>query len=178
MDREEVKQILIVLEIAFPNFQIPIEKKKATVELWERTLKDFNYHDVDLAVQSFINSSGSAFAPSLPQIVDMLHKTAELSTITEGEAWSLVSKALRNSTYHSQEEFDKLPEDVQKAVGAPSQLYAWATDENFAESVVMSNFQRSYNIVVKRRLEVNKMPQEVRARIEAEHLNILGIAEK
>ena len=166
MTRDEVKQILIIIEIAFPNFVVPVEKKKAMVNLWERQLGAYDYKAVEEAVDTFINTSGSAFAPSLPQIIEMLHKPTELAVLTEGEAWALVSKALRNSAYHSQEEFDKLPADVQKAVGAPSMLYAWATDEGYNESVVMSNFQRAYNVVVKRRLEEARMPQVIKDRIE------------
>lgn len=177
MTRDEVKQILIILEVAYPNFTVSVEKKKPTVDLWQRLLEPYTYHQVELAVQSYINTSGSGFAPSVSQIIDMIHKSTELATMTESEAWALVSKAIRRSTYYSAEEFDKLPEDVQKAIGAPSQLQAWATDENYNEGVAMSNFQRAYKIVVNRRLEINRLPQEVQMQIEENHANMLEMKE-
>ena len=177
MTRDEVKQILIILEVAYPNFSVSVEKKKPTVGLWHKLLEQYSYHDVELAVQSYINTSGSGFAPSVSQIIDMIHKSTELATMTESEAWALVGRAIRKSTYYSEEEFDKLPADVQKAIGAPSQLHAWATDDNYNEGVAMSNFQRAYRIVLNRRLEINRLPQEVRTQIEENRANLLEIKE-
>lgn len=178
MERDEVKQILIILEVAYPSFTIPVEKKRATVDLWNKLFEGYTYKEVEVAVHTYIKTSGSAYAPSASQILEMLGKPAELSTLTPAEAWVMVSKALRNSTYHSKEEFDKLPEDVQKALGGPSQLYAWAIDENYAEGVAMSNFQKVYNIVVNRRLEISKMPEEMQMMIEQKRADYLGLEQK
>ena len=77
-----------------------------------------------------------------------------------------MSKALRNSTYNSAEEFKKLPALVQKAIGRSEQLRIWAMDEEFNESVTSSNFMRSYRVVMERRKEVNKLPEKIRALVE------------
>ena len=63
----------------------------------------------------------------------------------EVEAWGLVKNAIRNSTYNSVEEFEKLPKAVQLTLGSPSVLKEWAmSEENGMEKVVASNFMRAY----------------------------------
>ena len=91
----------------------------------------------------------------------MLSKNNELNEI---EAWTLVSKALRNGYYGAEEEFAKLPPIVQKAVGSPAQLRMWATtDESSVESVISSNFMRTYKAEVKRAEEYARLPEDVKA---------------
>ena len=83
------------------------------------------------------------------------------------EAWALVSRALRNGYYGANEEFEKLPPLVQKAVGSPGNLRNWAqTDAKSIENVIQSNFMRAYKTVVNREKEVERMPADVRALIE------------
>ena len=83
------------------------------------------------------------------------------------EAWSLVSKALRNGYYGAAEEFNNLPPLVQKAVGSPDNLRNWSqTDVKAIETVIQSNFMRSYVAIVKREYEIKKMPADVQALIE------------
>ena len=82
------------------------------------------------------------------------------------EAWSLVSKAIRNSAYNSVEEFAKLPPIVQNAVGLPDQLRTWALDENYNEQVISSNFMRCYRTELARHEELSKMPAEIKDLID------------
>lgn len=75
----------------------------------------------------------------------------------------MVSKAARNGLYGAREEFEKLPEDVKQAIGTPDQLKAWAqmqADE--VESVVASNFRRSFRAVQEREKVEGKLPSAVR----------------
>ena len=83
------------------------------------------------------------------------------------EAWALVSKALRNGINGADEEFNKLPATVQKAVGSPNQLRNWAiTDENAVENVIQSNFIKTYRGVCDREKEIFKMPTDIKNMIE------------
>ena len=54
----------------------------------------------------------------------------------------------------------KLPTIIQRAIGTPEQLNIWATDEDYNETVVMSNFQRSYRLVLMQKDESAKLPVE------------------
>ena len=82
-------------------------------------------------------------------------------------AWGLVSKALRNGTYGAAEEFNELPPLVRQAVGMPDNLKNWATsDYQTIETVIQSNFLRTYETVVKRANEINRMPDDIKSLIE------------
>jgi hypothetical protein len=83
--------------------------------------------------------------------------------MTELEAWELVSKATRNSTYNSAQEFAKLPPVVQRLVGSHMQLKEWAAmDAETLQSVVASNFQRSYKVRAKNEREYLALPENVK----------------
>ena len=72
-----------------------------------------------------------------------------------------MSRALRRSIYYAQEEYDKLPETVQKAVGGPEMLRRWAeADMQSIESVIQSHFVRTYRQEIARSRERRKVPQD------------------
>ena len=84
--------------------------------------------------------------------------------LNETEAWHLVSVAIRNSSYHAEEEFAKLPRILQKTVSSPGQLREWATSENIDGSwmsVTQSNFQRAYRAEVQRERERQKLSPDI-----------------
>ena len=119
------------------------------------------------AFKAYITTDTSGFAPSIGQLLDKVHAIQNPQELNEMEAWSLVSKALRNGYYGAVEEFNNLPPLVQKAVGSPDNLRNWSqTDTNSIENVVQSNFMRSYRLVVNRENEIKKMPADVRTLIE------------
>ncbi len=71
--------------------------------------------------------------------------------LSEAEAWALVSKAASGSIHGYKADFERLPPTVQKAVGSPEMLHAWGMmNADAFESVVASNFQRSYRTIVMR----------------------------
>ena len=97
---------------------------------------------------------------------EQVNKITSPEEMTETKAWGLVMKAIRNSGYNSEEEFNKLPERIQKAVGSPKQLWSMATDESFNEQVASSNFMRAYRTVVNRENEIKKLSPDVMDLIE------------
>ena len=175
MTDAEVKKILMLLEVTYPNFNVAVEKRRATVDMWQMMLGEYDYKDVEAAVVTFVKTSGSAFAPNPSQLIAMMHKVAELSTLTDADAWVMVRKAIGRSAYHSVEEFNKLPEQVQRALGGPEQLRYWAIDEHFNEGVAMSNFKSVYDVIVKRDLEVAKLPVQLRDAIAKKRQDLLEV---
>ena len=88
-----------------------------------------------------------------------MHKPSELEHPTEGDAWRLVKKALSDSGYNAKERFDELPEEVQKAVGGPEMLRQWAMlDSDEVNTVIMSNFQRTYKAVLSQMDYAERVP--------------------
>ena len=173
MDRNEVKKIIQIMCATYPNYH-PADLS-STVDAWHLMLEDYSYNQIAIALKAYITSDASGFAPSVGQLI------SKLSTITAGnepselEAWAMVSKALRNGYYGAEEEFSKLPELVQKAVGTPSNLRQWSqTDIDSIENVIQSNFLRTYRNVVKRAEEVQKMPSDVKALMQTADVKWIG----
>lgn len=165
MTETEVRQLLAMAQAVYPNYNPP--SREVAVNAWLMCLSEYDNNVVMVAFKAYITTDTSGFAPSIGQLLDKLHAIQSPQELNEMEAWSLVSKALRNGYYGAVEEFDNLPPLVQKAVGSPDNLRNWSqTDTNSIENVVQSNFMRSYRLVVNRENEIKKMPADVRTLIE------------
>lgn len=165
MTEKEVRKLLAMTEAVYPNYNPP--SREAAVNAWLMCLSEYDNNVVTAAFKAYMTTDTSGFAPSIGQLLDKLHLIQDPQELNEMEAWSLVSKALRNGYYGAVEEFNNLPPLVQKAVGSPDNLRNWSqTDTNSIENVVQSNFMRSYRLVVNRENEIKKMPADVRTLIE------------
>lgn len=153
------------MTVAYPNYRI--DDIEYTAKIWADFLGGYSYEQANMALRTYITTDTSGFAPSIGQLINKLHEVQSPQELNEMEAWSLVSKALRNGYYGAVEEFDNLPPLVQKAVGTPDNLRNWSqTNTESVENVIQSNFMRSYRTVVKREEEIKKMPADVQALIE------------
>lgn len=165
MTEVETKKIIAYIITAYPNYKP--DNMKYTVDFWTEMFSDCTYNQVYAGLKAYIASDTSGFAPSIGAIRNCIQKISAPATLSGMEAWSLVSAAIRNGYYGAEAEFEKLPEDVQEAVGSPSQLRNWAiTDNKSIENVVQSNFLRTYETVCKRNEEKRRMSPDVRALID------------
>lgn len=165
MTEKEVRKLLAMTQAVYPNYNPP--SREAAVNAWLMCLSEYDNNIVMAAFKAYMTTDASGFAPNIGQLLDKLHTIQNPQELNEMEAWSLVSKALRNGYYGAVEEFNKLPPLVQKAVGSPDNLRNWAlTDSKSIENVVQSNFMRTYRTVVSRDKEYQKMPKDIQALIE------------
>ena len=165
MNYEETLAIMGVLKAAYPQYYRDMKRSDAesVVSLWTEMFKDEPANVVAVAVKAYIASDTKGFPPHIGAIKDAIAKIKAPKSMTEQEAWLLVKNATRNGLYGSAEEFEKLPPICQKLVGSPSQLREWATmDSDTLNSVVASNFQRSYKVMEKRDKERLAIPSDVR----------------
>ena len=165
MTREDTIKILSVLRGAYPAFYRDITKQEAesTIALWESMFDEEPYELVGAAVKAFISGDGKGFPPAIGQIKERIRQITQPEEMTEQEAWSLVSKALRNSTYGSEQEFAKLPPEVQAVVHDPGQLRQWAMGSaDDVETVIASNFMRSFRAKQKASKEYMALPTSVK----------------
>jgi len=173
MTREETKKIVMVIASTYPNWH-PMDMS-FTVDAWTSMLDGFSYQQISTALKAFILTDTSGFAPSVGQLIGLLDRVGNNQELSEMEAWSLVSDALRRSTYYAESEFEKLPDVVQKAVGSPSILRNWAqTDTQSVENVIQSNFMRTYRTELARSRELRKMPDDVGALLEQVSCTMIG----
>lgn len=156
MTRENVQDLLAMIQGTYPNYK-PMDKT-ATINAWLMALEEYDKNQVAAAFKMYMKSNSSGFAPSPGQLIENIQTLTRPQELNEMEAWSLVSKALKNGYYGAEEEFSKLPPIVQKAVGQPSQLRIWASDEEYNESVVSSNFMRSYRMELAQAQQISKLP--------------------
>lgn len=166
MTENETKKIIMTIEAAFPNWK-PQAPNDFVVNLWHKFLATFEQKEVARAVQVYIATDTSGFAPTIGQIIDRIHVLVEPEQLNDMQAWALVAKAIRNSSRNSKAEFARLPLIVQKAVGSEQQLKIWATGENYNANVVSSNFIKTYRSVLQREKELAKMPVEIRSLIKS-----------
>ena len=180
MTRDETINILMSVQAAYPNFRVP--DKTIAVNTWHSLLEEYTYEQVNSAVKRYIQTNKSGFAPSIGQIIDQICVMYSNNDANEIAAWGVVLKALRNSTYHSEEEFNKLPLVIQKAVSSPGQLREWATMENLdgtGLNVIQSNFMRTYRLEIEREKELRRTnPMALQGLPKNEPMNRLTVAEE
>ncbi|WP_196029343.1 replicative helicase loader/inhibitor [Longicatena caecimuris] len=169
MTYEDTKKILTILKINYPHSFRGWKKEQGCdfLDLWAEAFKDDPVEIVVAAVKAIIYSDTREFAPNIGQVKDKMFKLSNPVQIDADEAWNMVSKALRNGIYGSEEEFAKLPPEVQVGVGSPSQLREWAMmDSDTVQSVIGSNFKKGYRGRVEAKKEYDKLPCETKNMIE------------
>ena len=180
MTKAQTMKILAIIRAAYPRFYVgtTLDDADAAGNLWHSFFADDDASLVSDAVRTFIANDTKGFPPVVGQIrekLDVINQAVNGFELTPQNAWGLVKKALKDSAYHSAERFAELPEVVQEVVGSPSQLYEWAvSNDGVSESVIASNFQRSFAARAAVHKEIRMMPGDVRARIDADRQMIAG----
>lgn len=160
MTIEETKKLLITINAIYPNWKV--ENPEATTMAWHWALEEYPADVVNAALQIFLKTDKAGFVPSVSQLIGCMHKPTENDQLSEGEAWALVKKAIQNGNYHAEEGFDALPPLVQRAVGGAGMIRQWAqTDSDEVNTVVMSNFQRSYKAILSKQDFNNRVPTSI-----------------
>ena len=162
MDREQAIKVLKILKTAYPKFYADMDKQAAedTINLWIDMFKHENINLVIVAVKNLINTF--KFPPTIADVKEEMYKLTEQEKQTPVEVWNLIKGAIRNSSYNSYEEFNRLPEIAQKFVGSPNQLKEWAIATDYNDGVVKGQFLKQYEILQKRDKETKMMLPEVK----------------
>lgn len=181
MTKVQTMQMMAIIQAAYPRFYVGVSKDDAEAagNLWHSFFANDDASLVSDAVRTFIANDTKGFPPSIGQIrekLDVINQAVHGFELTPQSAWGLVKRALKDSAYHAAERFSELPEVVQEVVGSPSQLHDWAvSDDGVSESVIASNFQRSYAARAQVHKELRRAPGDVLARIEEDKRMIAGM---
>ena len=165
MNLVETAKLMAVLETAYPMFYAKKtqQEREDAIRLWAEMFAEEPGEVVAMAVKALIKSRVSTFPPGIGEITEKIQQITQPDQMTEMEAWNHVVKAVGNSAYNSGEEYQKLPPVVQRLVGSPSQLREWAVmDSETFNSVVASNFQRSYKVRAKNERDYLALPSSVK----------------
>ena len=162
MTDTEVRVLLATINSIYPSFKV--DDIEHTVKAWYLFLSDQPKDIINAALRVYVTCNKSGFAPSVGQLIQGVQELREKDStaLSAGEAWGIVYKAICRSGDNSQEEYDKLPPEIQKAVGSPGQLRAWALDDQFNEGVASSNFRRAYAVVLERKRNDALIPADVK----------------
>lgn len=162
MNREEAKKLMAVIRAAYPSYYRSASASELAdaVDLWA-VMFDEPAEQVAVAVKAYIAGDERGFPPSIGQIKAKLRAICAPEQLPETAAWALVRKAIADSIYHANEQFDALPANIRACV-TPALLREWAMDEHANEQVIASNFMRSYRQTVARRQELDALPQNAR----------------
>lgn len=165
MTRNETAKVIYMLKATYPEHymkfsQVDIEN---ALNVWAGIFAEYSFESVKGGVQAYIMNDTKGFPPAPGQVIAMIRAVQNKTGLSPLEAWQKVRKAVQNSNYHAEEEFDKLPPAVQKAIGGPANMRQMAMmDSETFETVEQSHFIRAYSAEVKREQEVNNIPEEVR----------------
>lgn len=168
MTRQDTYQVLGILRTFYPgSFVGSDDVERMRVALWQEQFAEEPATLVQAAVKAYVSTDRKGFMPVPGQIKEQIALLLNQGGMSEQDAWELVTNALCNSSYGSEEEFSKLPADVQRAVGSPNMLKSWAT-VNIGElqTVIASNFKRDYRVIVAQKKELAKIPEAVKRLVE------------
>lgn len=166
MSRDEVKQLLMRVQASYPNWK-PQPNIQMVIDVWNEYLEEYDYKVILAALNTYITTDTSGFAPSVGQVIQKLKAYQDRDELSEMQVWSLIKKAVSNSGYHAMQEYETLPPILQKVVGSPQNLKEWAMmDINSFESVVHSNVLRTYRTVRQQEIEYEKIPEKYRLMLD------------
>lgn len=166
MTTKEIAQLVYVVKAAYPKTYERFTNKdfENLILAWQMVLEDYTYQQASAGLKTYLASDTKGFPPSPGQVVDCIHKVIKPQTgeLTGLEAWALVRRAISNSNYNADAEFERLPAAVQRAVGSPANLREMAMlDIDQVETVEQSHFIRNYEGMVKRIADEAKIPASV-----------------
>jgi hypothetical protein len=95
---------MAMMAIYSSHYQRPEESLRIMSAGWFLVLEDYTYEEASIGLKWFARSDKRGFPPAPGQIIDGITKAREAyspgSVMDEGEAWSLVYKAIQDSSYH------------------------------------------------------------------------------
>ena len=159
MTRDETKELLMMLRATYPNFNVKPEEMTFTINAWQMMLEEYPYQAIQVALKIYVKTSTSGFAPSVSQLINAMYQPTKQNELSEGEAWALVKRAIQDGAYSATERYEELPDLVKQAVGSPNMIFQWSqTDSDEVNTVVMSNFQRTYRTILHRKEYNDRVP--------------------
>lgn len=169
MNDIEATQIIAMIET---NWQ-PFKNTGAAIKLWASAFAEDPYTLVNTAVMTMIQTDASDFRPNVAKVRRKMHDIVYGERMTETEAWLTVKNSLPEAQESpetlkgARSAWDKLPDDIKKLV-TPKQLLDYNSVETATlDTVIQSNFMRSYREVSDRRYSKESLPKTTLKEIDA-----------
>ena len=169
MTKDEIKKTIAYLRTAYKGFCEDMDLT-AVINIWHDQFKEEDVHVVWEATRNYTRSS--EYPPTIAGIYEQINLIKQEQT--DADMWELISKAARNSTYGSAEEFEKLPDVCKKFVGSPAGLKDLGQlDAGTLQTVVKSQFIKTAPKIREHRNVQTGLPAEVRQAISMAKTKLL-----
>lgn len=148
MNKNEILKMLSILQISYPNFYKGFDKEQLeqAIILYEEMFKEDDSKLVFRALKEVINTS--EYPPTIATIKNKIYEISHHKEPNNSELWDCLLKAIGNSSYHSEEEYEKLPQLVKEYVRNPRQLQEMAVmDSDVIHSVVKGQFMKQIEYI-------------------------------
>lgn len=178
MTFEETREILSILRINYPQSFRGWDKDQGTafLGLWAEAFKEEPAQLVVSAVKAIIYTDTREFAPNIGQVKSKMFDLTHPDEMTPQEAWSLIRKSC--SIYHAADKIKALP-DVLRRMVTVQELTAWAKmDEHELDTVIASNWQRSYKVRLASIKQVEMLPEPLKKAIQGGMTSLLDYDEE
>lgn len=163
MKFEDFLKIIAAAETYYPKANV-FPKDDAGLQLWFNELEEFDYDTMKQGLRDYARTN--EFPPCLCHFIDFAMATEEAEYMSPEEAWGLVYKAICNSSYNSHEEFAKLPEEIQEAVGSPWNLKEMAScSMDIINKNDRINFLISYKQIIQRKQKCSRKAKATKENI-------------
>ncbi|MCK9544063.1 MAG: replicative helicase loader/inhibitor [Novosphingobium sp.] len=165
MTKQDALQLLFIVQTAYPKYYKVMNKNETNnfVDLWASIFEDKPVNLVANALKAYIATDDSGYPPVPGAINKKIMELCLPDFPTELEAWQIITKAVSNSGYSAKEEFNKLPEYLQRLVGSPRTLNDWGMiNTSDFNTVIQSYFAKSYRATIEREKEHALIPLSIR----------------
>ena len=169
MTEAEVTKMFYMVKSAYPRTYKDFGKTETDnfIAAWSMVFADIPAETAFKGLKIYLSTEKTGFPPSPGQIIDCIQRLEPDRYDGEDKAWQLVERAVANSIYNAEEEFKRLPDAVKRVVYQPARLREWAQmDVATFQSVEGSNFKRAYRAEIEKRLNNDRIPQQIRPMLD------------
>ena len=145
MTRDDTKKLLLMIDTTYANFHV--KDISFAIDTWWKILEPDNAQNIMDAFTVYARTDTSGFAPT-PGKLHMMVADRQFDSLSDGEVIGLLTLASRNASYGFQEEFDKLPYLLRKAVGSPTALRNWGVADPAQLDYTFKNICKTYQMLV------------------------------
>ena len=155
MKKSETVDCITYLSAAYPGAykRFTEQKFETLIAVWYNTFSEYPFATVMV----------SGFPPAPGQVIKVIQDITRQEETNSMEAWAIVKKAVNSPRDRMEETFRTLPPLIQKVVGGHHQLMAWGNvNEEEFETVIQSNFMRTYETEKRRQKQIDMLPERIR----------------
>ena len=168
MNRKEIASFMDTLVSLYPGYYNPLTKQqKARVfAVWANSFVNEDAEQAAAGLQAFVNTSTTAFPPSIGQVKEKMYMLFEPPENSAEEAWNAVYNVIHTGCTPAK--YEALPPLAKKAVGSYGQLKSMGqTSEDQLTSVGKNSFLNMYRLVEKRKRAIDSLPDSMKALVAA-----------